>query len=174
MMRITVQRVIKILFAFEALVLLSLMISKIAFINIQIASLSALFVIVGSAYAYRRMVHSQIDLGNYEEKRDLLDEIEDPHELYDDEPINDAPAQELDLKAIVKEEKAKIKTFSAKNMKYGMRGTVSAFRIIPYVLLILGFIALKNNAVLDLKFYLPALLVGIIAGSLISKEFNNS
>jgi len=169
-----VKRVIKILFAFEALVLLSLVISKIAFINIQVASLSAFFVIIGSAYAYRRMVHSQLDSGNYEEKRDLLDEIEDPHELYDDEPINDAPVQELDLKAIVKEEKAKIKTFSAKNMKYGIRGTVSAFRIIPYVLLILGFIALKNNAVLDLRFYLPALLVGIIAGSLISKEFNNS
>ena len=173
-MRITVKRVIKILFAFEALVLVSLLISKIAFINIQVASVSSLLVILGSAYAYRKMVRSQVDAGYYEDKRDLLDTIEDPHELYDDEPINDAPAQELDLKAIVKEEKAKIKTLSVKNMKHGVRGSISVFRIVPYIFLILGFIALKNNEVLDLRFYLPALLVGIIAGSITSKEFNNS
>jgi len=173
-MRITVQRVIKILFAFEALVFVSWLISKTAFINIQVASVSSLLVILGSAYAYRKMVRSQLGSGYYEEKRDLLDTIEDPHELYDDEPINDAPAQELDLKAIVKEEKAKIKTFSVKNMKHGIRGSVSLFRLVPYIFLILGFIALKNNEVLNLRFYLPALLVGIVAGSIISKEFHNS
>jgi len=173
-MRITVQRVIKILFAFEALVFVSWLISKTAFINIQVASVSSLLVILGSAYAYRKMVRSQLGSGYYEEKRDLLDTIEDPHELYDDEPINDAPTQELDLKAIVKEEKAKIKTFSVKNMKHGIRGSVSLFRLVPYIFLILGFIALKNNEVLDLRFYLPALLVGIVVGSIISKEFNNS
>lgn len=155
----------------EGLVLLSFFYSKLAFANIQVAFLSSLFIILGSSYAYKKMVMHQVESQNYEEKRDLLDEIEDPHELYDGKAINDAPAEELDLKAIVKEEKAKVKAFSLKNMKHGAKGSFSLFRIIPYLFLILGFIALKNNDLLSLAFYLPALLFGIIIGSLLSQEF---
>ena len=46
------------------------------------------------------MVQTQVEADGYEEKRDLLDDIEDPHELYDDEPINDTPVEELDLKLL--------------------------------------------------------------------------
>ena len=56
------------------------------------------------------MVKNQIDSDIVEDERDLLDEIEDPHGLYDNNPINEMPVEELDLKEIVKEEKAKIKT----------------------------------------------------------------
>ena len=154
----------------EGLVLSTALYSKVLFANVQVASLSSFLVIVGASFAYKRMVDSKVSSESYESERDLLDEIEDPHELYSDEPINEAPAEELSLKEIVKEEKAKIKTFSFKSIKHGARGSVSAFRIVPYLFLILGFIALKNNAVLDLSFYLPSLLVGIISGSLVSKE----
>ncbi|MCD6433911.1 MAG: hypothetical protein J7L21_07700 [Sulfurimonas sp.] len=112
------------------------------------------------------MVNNQVDSKMIEDKRDILDTIEDPHELYDDESINEAPVEELDLKAIVKEEKAKIKTLSVKSMKHGVRGSVSAFRLVPYVFLVLGFIALKNNELLDIAVYLPSLLVGIVVGSI--------
>jgi DNA primase large subunit len=135
-----------------------------------VAFLSAFFIILGSSYAYKRMVKAQLKSGNYEENRDLLDTIEDPHELYDDVVINDAPAEELDLKAIVKEEKQKIKTFDAKSAKYGARGSISAFRLVPYLFLVLGFIALKNNDILSLWYYLPALTFGIVMGSVISKD----
>ena len=144
--------------------------SSAIFANIEVAFLSAFFVILGSSFAYKRMVHSQVESGQYEEKRELLDEIEDPYELYDDEPINDAPYEELDLKEIVKEERAKIKTFNFQSMKKGVRGSVSAFRLVPYAFLIIGFIALKNNNILMLSYYLPSLLVGIIVGSLVSKK----
>ncbi|QOP42373.1 hypothetical protein FJR03_05555 [Sulfurimonas marina] len=116
------------------------------------------------------MVKKDIASGKYEEKRDLLDEIDDKYELYDDEPINDAPVEELDLKEIVKEEKAKIKTFSLSSMKYGTKGGFSLLRLVPYIFLVLGFIALKNNEILNLAFYLPALAFGIVIASLISKE----
>ena len=168
-----VKRVISTLGVAEGLVLATSLYSKVAFANVQVAFLSSLFVIVGSSLAYRRMVGNQVASDTYEDKRDLLDEIEDPHELYDDKgytEINDAPADELDLKAIVKEEKAKIKTFSFKSIKHGARGSVSAFRIVPYIFLILGFIALKNNELLHLGFYLPSLAIGIVVGSLVSKE----
>ncbi len=170
MMRITVKKTISILVILEIIILATYFISYTAFINTQVAFLSAFFIILGSSYAYKRMVNSQIKSGNFEDKRDLLDTIEDPHELYDDTPINNAPYEELDLKSIVKEEKAKIKTFTVDSAKYGARGSVSAFRLIPYLFLVLGFIALKNNELLSLWYYLPALTVGIIIGSVVSKE----
>jgi len=170
MIWIMVKRSIKIIAIVEFLVLLSYLISFEFYINLQVAFLSSLFVILGSSFAYKKMVKNQIDSKMVEEKRDLLDEIEDPHELYDDEPINDAPVEELDLKEIVKEEKAKIKTFSVDSIKHGARGSVSAFRIVPYVFLVLGFIALKNNELLNIAIYLPSLLVGIIVGSISSKD----
>ncbi len=170
MMRITVKKTISILVVLEIIILATYFISYAAFINTQVAFLSAFFIILGSSYAYKRMVNSQIKSGNFEDKRDLLDTIEDPHELYDDTPINDAPYEELDLKSIVKEEKAKIKTFTVDSAKYGARGSISAFRLVPYIFLVLGFIALKNNELLSLWYYLPALTVGIIIGSIVSKE----
>jgi hypothetical protein len=165
-----VKKTISILLVTEIIILATYLISYSAFINVQVGFLSAFFIIIGSSYAYKRMVHSQVESGNYEDKRDILDTIEDPHELYTDEPINDAPFEELDLKSIVKEEKAKIKTFSLNSAKYGARGSVSAFRLVPYLFLVLGFIALKNNELLSLWYYLPALTVGIVMGSVVSKE----
>ena len=55
-------------------------------------------------------------------------------------------------------------------MKKGARAASSVFRLIPYIFLILGFIALKNNNLLDIAIYLPSLLVGIIVGSSSSKS----
>ena len=172
-MRTMVKRSIKIVGVTELIVLLSYFYSFEVFINIQISFLSSLFVILGSSFAYSRMIQTQVEADSFEDKRDLLDDIEDPHELYDDEPINDAPVEELDLKAIVKEERAKIKTLSVKSMKHGARGSVSLFRLVPYLFLVLGFIALKNNELLDIAIYLPSLLVGIVVGSIASKEFNS-
>jgi len=172
MIWITVKKVIKFFVITELLILTTNFISFEFYINLQVAFLSSYFVILGSSFAYRKMVDKQIDSKMLEEKRDLLDEIEDPHELYDDEPINNAPVEELDLQAIVKEEKAKIKTLSIDSMKHGARGSVSAFRLVPYLLLVLGFIALKNNELLNIAVYLPSLLVGIIVGSISSKDIS--
>ena len=167
MIWITVKKAIKIIFTSELIVLLSYFISFEFYINLQIAFLSSLFVILGSSFAYRKMVQNQVDSKMLEEKRDLLDEIEDPHGLYDEQAVDET--QELDLKTIVKEEKAKIKTLSVDSIKHGVRGGISAFRLIPYIFLILGFIALKNNELLDIAVYLPSLLFGIIVGSISSK-----
>ena len=169
MMRIIVKKAIKIIALSELIILLTYGYSFQIFINMQVAYLSSLFIILGSAFAYKKLVGVQLASGNYEDKRDLLDTIEDPHELYDDETIDKIPEEELDFKTIVKEEKAKIKTLSLKNMKHGARGGVSAFRLVPYLFLILGFIALKNNELLLLSIYLPSLLIGIVVGATSSK-----
>jgi hypothetical protein len=165
-----VKRAIKIISITELLILASFFVSFSFYINLQIAFLSSFFIILGSMYAYMKMVDKQVQTQEYEEQRDLLDTIEDPHELYDDEPINNAPAEELDLKAIVKEEKKKIKIVNFKDMKKGSKAGFSLFRLIPYLFLVLGFIALKNNNLLEIAVYLPSLLVGIVIGSISGRE----
>ncbi len=161
---------IKLIAISEVIILVTNFISFSFFMNLQIAFLSSLFIILGSSYAYKKMVNIQVASDMVEDKRDILYDIEDPHELYEENSINYAPVEELDLKAIVKEEKKKIKTFSLESMKHGARGSSSIFRLVPYVFLVLGFIALENNGLLDITVYLPSLLVGIIVGSVSGKE----
>ena len=170
MMRIMVKRAISSIVGIELLLLLSILYSKTFFINMQVGYLSSLFIILGASYAYKKMVIKDVESGKYEDERDILEKIEDPHELYDEKEINSADVEELDLKAIVKEEKAKIKTLSAKNIKHGAKGSISLYRIVPYLFLILGFIALKNNNILDISSYLLAITVGIVVGSITSRE----
>lgn len=172
MMMTIPKKTIKLLALMQILILLSAFVSFEFFINLQIASLSSFFVIIGSAYAYKKMVRSQIESKNYPQGRDSFDELEDPYELYDETPINETPADELDLKAIVKEEKKKIKILNFAEIKKTSRAGVSLFRLLPYLFLILGFIALKNNGVLDISIYLPSLAVGILAGYFISRDLN--
>jgi len=167
-----VKKLIKILAISEILIVATTFISFTFFINLQVAFLSSYFVIVGSMYAYKKMVKNQIDANVINEDRDLLDQIEDPHELYDDVDINEAPADELDLKEIVKEERAKIKTFNKDSIKHGARGSVSLFRLVPYLFLVLGFIALKNNELLSIGVYLPSLAIGIIIGNISMKTIS--
>ena len=169
-MRIMVKKTIKFIAVVEFVILLTYFISFTFYMNLQIAFLSSFFIMLGSMFAYKQMVNNKIETKNIEEKRDLLDEIEDPYELYDDEVINEAPADELDLKEIVKEEKKKIKIINLKSMKEGSSAGFSLFRLVPYIFLFLGFIALANNQLLDIAIYLPSLLVGIIIGYISGKE----
>lgn len=161
---------LKIIIIVELLILATQILSFDFFINLQIAFASSFFIMLGSMFAYKRMVNTQVKAENINEKRDFLDELEDPHELYDDEPINNTPVEELDLKAIVKEEKKKIKILNIKDIKKGGRAGFSLYRLVPYIFLILGFIALKNNNLLDISIYLPSLLVGIVIGYIVTKE----
>ncbi|WP_295007361.1 hypothetical protein [Sulfurimonas sp.] len=165
-----VKKNIKVFVVIEFLILLSALIKFEFFINLQVAFLSSFFIIAGSAYAYKRMIKNQVALENVDEKRDILDEIEDPYELYEEAETNSAADAELDLKAIVKEEKKKIKILDLREIKKGAKAGISLYRLVPYLFLIIGFIALKNNALLDISIYLPSLLTGILAGYFISKE----
>ena len=168
--RTSVVRRFKTLLLFEAIIFVTLFFGKAVFINAQVAFLSSFFVIAASGYAHKKMIKGRIKNGIYADDRDTLDKIDDPHGLFDEEQINDAPSEELDLKQIVKEEKKKIKPFSFANVKHGAKWSFSLYRLGAYLFLFLGFIALKNNHLLDVKIYLVALLPGIVAGYLFLKE----
>ena len=167
------KKTIRLFLSMEIFILSTYFLSFTFFINFQIAFLSSFFVIMGSMYAYKKMVSKQIQSHKEgtQDERDILEKIEDPHELYvENKELNETPIEELDFKEIVKEEKKKIKTLSLDSMKQGSRGSVSAFRIIPYIFLVLGFIALKNNEMLDISVYLAALFVGIVLGYISAKN----
>ena len=72
-MRITVEKAIKIFLLVELFIISTKFISFDVFINLQIAFLSSFFVILGSSFAYKRMVSSEVDINNIQEKRDFLD-----------------------------------------------------------------------------------------------------
>lgn len=166
------KKAIKSFIVVEILILATQLFSFEFFINIQVAFLSSFFIIVGSTFAYKRMVEMQVQAENINEKREFLDELEDPYELYEDEPINNSPYEELDLKEIVKQEKKKIKILNIGDIKKGGRAGFSLYRLVPYLFLILGFIALKNNNLLDISIYLPSLLLGIVVGYISSKRLS--
>jgi len=138
------------------------------FINVQLATLNSFLIIVATNYTHKKILHSRLESGLYTEQKDPLDTIEDPHELWDDE-INEAPIEELDIKQIIKEERGKQKILSASTLKQGLQGSFSLLRIGGYVFLILSFIALKNNNVLVILYYLPSLALGILLGGIVSK-----
>ena len=170
MMRTMVLKTIKILGVAQLLIFATFFISHAFYANVQVAALSSFFIMLGSFYAYKKMIDSQVASKSYEVDRDELDIIDDPHGLYDETPLNEAAPEDLDLKQIVKEERAKIKTFSLSAMKEGGSAGFSIYRLVPYIFLVLGFIALKNNHILDISIYLPSLLLGIIVGYMGSKE----
>lgn len=165
------KKTIRFLALVEFFILLTNIISFEFFINLQISFLSSFFIILGSSIAYKKMILTQVLAENIDEKRDILDEIEDPYELFDDVEIDEDIA-EKDFKAVIKDERKKIKILNIEDIKKGSKAGFSPFRLVPYLFLILGFIALKNNELLNIAVYLPSLLLGIVVGYMTSKKIN--
>ncbi|MBU0632445.1 hypothetical protein KKA17_07360 [bacterium] len=163
------KRTINIFLVAELVTVATNIVSYKFFLNAQIAFLSALFIIIGSMYSYKRLVEKRVEAGAYsDDNRDELDKIDDPYDLYDE---NEETALETqDIKAVIKEEKKRLKANGFKNTKLASGATMSAFRIIPYVFLVFGFIGLQNNQNLMIFPYLLFLLVGLIAGFFIGRK----
>ena len=72
---------------------------------------------------------------------------------------------------MIKEEKARLKANKAtvKNVTKSTPALLSVYRLVPYGVLVLGFIALKNNNMLLLWYFLPGLAAGIVAGFMSGK-----
>ena len=116
------------------------------------------------------MVQRRIDAGEGLDKT-LLEKIEDPYELFEDEPLQ--TEVEPDLKEVIKEEKKRLKqnkeTFK-KTVK-STTGILSPWRFIPYIFLVLSFIALNNNHILDIFAFLMGLGLGILSAVMVGKAW---
>ncbi|MEA3374076.1 MAG: hypothetical protein U9Q62_10380 [Campylobacterota bacterium] len=163
-MKTVLIKAIKYLGLFQFVLLLLLLLSFKIFINAEVAFFSSLFIMIGSMYSYYSLVNKRLE--NYEnmDEADLIDKIDDPYDLYGENSECSAREEEIDIKAVIKEEKQRLKANTTKNTISSAPAMVSLYRLIPYLFLVVGFIALKNNELLSLWPYLIGLGVGVIGG----------
>jgi len=139
-------------------------------LNFELAFFASMLIIIGSFSGYKRMVQRRIDAGEGLDET-LLEKIEDPYELFEDESLK--TDEESDLKEVIKDEKKRLKqnkeTFK-KTVK-STTGILSPWRFIPYIFLVLSFIALNNNHILDIFAFLLGLGLGILSAVIVGKSW---
>jgi len=145
-------------------------------INFELAFVSSVLIILGSFHGYKKMITRRLDTGEGMNEA-LLDKLEDPYNLYDDEEKSEnfdiEDKAELDLASVVKEEKKRLKQDkqTIKKTIKSAPGVFSPLRFIPYALLILSFIGLNNNHILDVVAFLVGLGVGIAIAIFLGKKW---
>ncbi len=137
-------------------------------ISFSVGFFTTLILLYFSRLSYKNYVNSQvlkID-SNDKNNRDIIDKIDDPHDLYSDEVIvntNQEDIKDLDSQNIINSEKSKI---SIKNsLKIGFKtlpANLSILRLFGYFILISGFFYLKNSNNLEISYYLIGITSGII------------
>lgn len=139
-------------------------------LNFELAFFASMFIIIGSFSGYKRMIQRRMDAGEGLDQTQL-EKIEDPYELYEEESLQ--MQENPDLKEVIKEEKKRLKqnkqTFK-KTVK-STTGILSPWRFIPYLFLVLSFIALNNNHILDIFAFLLGLGFGILSAVLLGKSW---
>ncbi|MBD3805576.1 MAG: hypothetical protein IE879_00515 [Sulfuricurvum sp.] len=142
------------------------LISGTIYTNFVVAMFTSMAIVMGSLYSYRNMIMKRVERADPEDNKDLIDMMDDPYDLYEEER-----EQEItDIKQMIKEEKARQKTNIIKNTTQNSSAWVSVYRLIPYAILILGFITLENNHALEVLPYMVGLAAGIPLGYLIARN----
>ncbi len=152
---------------FQAAILVLLLYSFHIFINFETAFFTSMLVMLGSMYSYRKLVMKRVASDERPYQDDLIDKIDDPYDLYGEEEIIDL--EEVDIKSVIKDEKKRLKAKTVKNTASGAPAMVSLFRLGPYAIMVLGFIALNNNHILMLWPYMLGLGFGVAGGLLTGK-----
>lgn len=142
-------------------------------LNFELAFFCSMFIVFGSFHGYKILVQKRIDAGEGSDES-LLEKIEDPYELYEEEVQTEEESTQ-DLSQVVKEEKARLKE-NKETLKKTIKSTPGLFsiwRFIPYVALVLSFIGLNNNHILDIPAFLIGLGLGIVSAIFIGiRSFN--
>ncbi|MDD5359282.1 MAG: hypothetical protein PHI79_03330 [Sulfurovaceae bacterium] len=152
------------------------------FFNSQVAYLSSIIIVLASMYSYAQMVKTGVENEIITTSNDeLLDKIEDPHGLYDD----NNPQQALETKndeimTEVQDDNTEDKISTIEAMKKN-KAYVSFYRIGAYAILVLGFLYLQNIKIFHMASYmfglfLPPVLIASVFyfGSKTSKEDNEN
>ena len=140
----------------------------------QIGYITSTMVMIASIISYRRMVHARVKekIITMDDSRDTLDKLEDPYDLYSEEIEN----EEKDLSEMVKDEKKKLKQ-NRRSLYETLRDTkaaLSIYRLGSYALLIIGFLYLNRQQLLDIPSYIIALgIPSVILVWILIKEKEN-
>ncbi len=121
------------------------------FVNTQIGFFSSLTVILASLYSYRKMVDQSVASGAMVSSNDeLLEKIEDPHGIYNEEESQEAVSEET-----IEDDK-KITTLEALKKS---KAFISFYRLGAYLLLAIGFLYLQTEHILHIPSYLFAIML---------------
>ena len=131
--------------------------------NTQIGFISASLVMLASMKSYKRMVDARVEhnIITLDDTRDTIDKLEDEHDLYSEECVED---DSVELGDAIKDEKARMKN-NKRSMSETLRDTKAALslnRIGAYVVLILGFFYLNRHGYLMAPAYLLAITVPML------------
>ncbi len=169
-MNVTDRKIVGALIGVDGVLLLAsaLFFDEKVLLNTQIGFLSASLVMLGSMKSYKRMVDVRVEneVITTDIDKDVIDKLEDPHDLYSDENIEE-PVE--DMRTAIKEEKKRLKANRRTLFEVlrDTKGALSLYRIGAYVLLILGFLYLNRHGLLHLPSYLlsiglPPLIVAFM------------
>ena len=136
--------------------LLSYLKQELFLLNFEIAFFVAVLIIYASYQGYQKMINHSVENDIHMEVKGPLEKIEDPYDLYDDE--DEDSSAELDQKEL----KKRMKKDGLKKMVKTSAGHLSWKRLASYALLVITFIALKNNELLSISGYLIGLTAGMI------------
>lgn len=150
----------------QAAALVLLFLSGAVYLNFTVAMISSMLIVMGSLYSYRNMITQRVEDVDLDDNKDVIDMMDDPYDLYEEERA----AEVTDIKEMIKAEKARQKSNTIQNTTKNVSAWVSAYRLLPYAFLVLGFIALQNNQLLSVLPYLVGLTVGIAIGYRIAIE----
>ena len=128
--------------------------------NVQIGFISASLVLIGSMISYRRMVNTSVEnnVVMMDDTKDIIDKLEDPYDLYSEEIVEE---EEKDFVETVKEEKKRLKA-NKRTLSQTIKDSKAAFsfyRLGSYAVLVLGFLYLNRQGLLDIPSYLVALSI---------------
>ena len=140
-------------------------------LNFELAFVSSLLIVFGSFHGYKNLIQRRMDAGEGSDDS-LLEKIEDPYALYEEETLQE---EQRDLAEVVKEEKARLKA-NKETLKKTIKssaGLFSPWRFIPYGVLVLSFIGLNNNHILDITAFLTGIGLGILSAIFIGTKFIN-
>ncbi|WP_187648248.1 hypothetical protein [Nitrosophilus labii] len=124
-------------------------------LNTQVALISSLIVTGGSFLGYRRVVLKRAKEQNILDDKDLIDKIEDPYNLYEEE----LKESQIDAKQIFEEEKKRLKSpkESIKNFILTSSGFLSIYRIFGYLFLVVSVLILIDKKMFDAIAYMVGL-----------------
>jgi len=171
MMKTTmIQNTIKIVALVFLPIFLSGLYSFELFINLLLSALSSMLILLGSMRSYKNLVNRRVE--NYEASSDtdMIDKIDDPHDLYSEEIVENEQTQNLNMKEVVKEYKKNNKAQNFKNVKESTPALFSLLRVGSYAFLAMSFIGLKNNELLHVGYFLSGITFGIVAGFYTGKK----
>jgi len=124
---------------------------------------TASFVLLSSMRSYRKVVEKGLANEVHFDDRDVIDKVEDPYQLFDEDEVQEAKSEE-DLVAVVKEERARLKGKGRSFIEIlkDSKASLAPYRLLSYAIMIVGFVFLQRNGLLAIIPYLIALTLPIM------------